>query len=252
MLGEVTRYPRYWWRRWRQPLVVTVHGTQLELGPHLTPELRDAVYKGRYERSEARCLNCLLKASDTVMEIGAGIGFLSTLAALRIGSDRVHAYEANPAMIPVIERTYALNGVQPTLTNATLGESDGVVEFFVEENLTESSLFRRSDSAKAVSVPRLDINREIERIRPTVLVIDIEGAECELVPLIRWQAIEKVLIDLHPFVIGEEKVKDVVAEIVAAGFTVDRRRSGTIKKLLVRSHDSGAFPPPLRHNGAAF
>lgn len=234
MLNEVARYPRYWWRRWRQPSVVDVLGTQLEMGPHLTPELRDAIYKGRYERSEARCLTSILKPTDTVMEIGAGIGFLSTLAALGVGSDRVHAYEANPAMIPVIERTYSLNGVRPTLTNATLGASDGTDEFFVEDNLTESSVFRRSDDARSVSVLRLDINREIERIAPTILVIDIEGAEGELVPVIRWHAIEKVLIDLHPFLIGEDEVKAVVAAIVAAGFAEDRRRSGTIKKLLVR------------------
>lgn len=234
MLDEVTRYPRYWWRRWRQPTVVEVLGTQLEMGPHLTPELRDAIYKGRYERSEARCLTKVLRETDTVMEIGAGIGFLSTLAALRIGSDRVHAYEANPAMIPVIERTYSLNGVRPSLTNATLGAGDGEVEFFVEDNLTESSVFRRSDEARSVTVPRLDINREIERIEPTVLVIDIEGAEAELVPVVRWHGVEKVLIDLHPFLIGEDEVKAVVAEITAAGFTEDRRRSGTIKKLLVR------------------
>jgi len=234
MLNEVLRFPRYWWRRWHQPPVVEVLGTRLEMGPHLTPELRDAIYKGRYERSEARCLTQVLKPADTVMEIGAGIGFLSTLAALRIGSDRVHAYEANPAMIPVINRTYTLNGVQPTLTNATLGAGDGTDEFFVEDNLTESSLFRRSDSAKVVSVPRLDINREIERIKPTILVIDIEGAEAELVPIIHWQQVEKVLIDLHPLIIGEERVSAVVAEIVAAGFAEDRRRSGTIKKLLVR------------------
>jgi len=234
MLVDLLRYPRYWWRLWRRPSEVTVRGVRLELGPHVTPALQREIYRERYERREARCLSRILRPADIVMEIGAGMGFLSTLAALRIGSDRVFAFEANPMMIEVIRRTYRLNGVQPALTHGVLGQGDGTVEFFVEPEFVASSLYRGSDSAQKFQVPLLDVTREMGRIRPTVVAMDIEGAERELVPVMSWDGVEKVIIDLHPLVIGEDGVGEVLSVLRLAGFVADRWLSSTNKKLLIR------------------
>jgi FkbM family methyltransferase len=200
----------------------------------VTPNIRTSIYAERYERGEARALTQRLEASDIVMEIGAGIGFLSTLCALRIGSERVFTFEANPALIEVIKQTYAANGVWPTLTHGTLAEKVGVAEFFVDEEFEASSLIRPCDDVKATEIPKFDINAEIARICPTMLILDIEGSEHDLVPIIDWQGIEKVVIDIHPERIGVEKAGEVVTMLQAAGFSVDRWLSGTRKKYLRR------------------
>lgn len=228
------RYPRYWWRSWRQPSAVTVYGVQLALGPYVTPDIRTSIYAERYERGEARSLTRRLEASDVVLEIGAGIGFLSTLCALRIGSERVFTYEANPALIEVIEKTYALNGVRPTLTHGTLAGEEGMAEFFVDKEYVASSLIRLSEDVEVVEIPQFDVNAEIARISPTMVVMDIEGAEHDLVPVIDWSEIEKVVIDIHPEWIGEDRAAEVVTMLEDAGFTVDRWLSGTRKKYLQR------------------
>jgi FkbM family methyltransferase len=231
---RLKRYPKLWWRSLTRPERITYHGVKLELGDHVTPEIRRDIYAERYERGEARWLVWELEPDDIVMEIGAGMGFISTLCALRLGSDRVFTYEANPALIPVVEAAYELNDVRPTLVNAVLAAGEGSVEFFVEEDFVASSVHRRSDHATPVSVPKIDINREIERIQPTFMVVDIEGAEEELVPLVDWAPIHKVIIDLHPHVIGDEKTANVLAVLTDSGLEVDTRISTTTKRLLRR------------------
>ncbi len=235
---RLKRYPKLWWRTWRQPDRITYHGVKLDLGYHVTPEIRRDIYAERYERGEARWLMWELEPSDIVMEIGAGMGFVSTLCALRLGSERVFAYEANPALIPVAEATYKLNDVQPTLINGILGSEDGSVEFYVEEDFVASSVHRRSEEATAVSVPKIDVKREIEKIKPTFMVVDVEGAEYDLVPLIDWSEIQKVIIDLHPHVIGEAKTAKVLAVLTHSGLEIDSRISTTTKKLLRRQRDT--------------
>ena len=233
-LGDLARYPRSWWRLWRRPDRVVVRGVGLEIGPHVTPELRRVIYRERYERREAICLERILRPDDTFVEIGAGMGFLSALAARRIGSDRVTAYEANPGMLPVIRRTWQINGVGPELVHGVLGDGDGSATFHVEAAFVSSSLHRRSAEAEEVEVPQLDAGREMARVRPTVVSMDVEGAELELVPLVPWQGVDRIVIDLHPGVIGRDGVAEVVGRLHSAGFSEHRRLSSTNKKLLVR------------------
>ena len=96
-----------------------------------SPTLRRILYSERYERSESRCAVVALSPDDVVLEVGSGLGYLSTICALRLGSERVHTYEADPGLIPRIRRHHALNGVAPEVHNAMLAGSTGSASFFV-------------------------------------------------------------------------------------------------------------------------
>ena len=125
------------------------------------------------------------------------------------------------------------------MRHAVLGDGEGSAEFFVEKDFVSSSLVRRSPDARALRVPRLDVNQEIGRFRPTVLVIDIEGAEYDLMPLILWDGIKKIVIDLHPGVIGVERTAAVLNVLRGAGFEVEKRLSSSRKKFLQRRQPVG-------------
>jgi FkbM family methyltransferase len=222
-------------RRWSKPASVRLHGVTLpvELGD---PDTARLLWSERYERGEARCLVAHLEAHDRVLEVGAGMGYLSTLCALRVGAAAVTAFEANPEQIPKIRRTYATNGVEPTLVHGLLAEGSGTSEFFLEERFVSSSTVRRSEHGRAIQVPRYDVNQEIARLRPTLLVMDIEGGEAELVPLVRWDeaSIRKIVIELHPAVLGAAGTRAVIERLQAAGFREDRRVGSTRKKYFGR------------------
>lgn len=91
-----------------------------------------------------------------VLELGAGIGFISTYCAKRIGSERVFAVEANPVDGGNNSRNLSLNGVTPQLTCGLLGRGDGEETFYIEGNFISSSTLQRSASAQAVKTRRYD------------------------------------------------------------------------------------------------
>lgn len=228
------RPARSLWRRLTRPERVRLHGVELALGERPTEKLRCALYRERYERGEARAVLLGLERDDVVLEIGCGAGFIATLCARRVGSERVTCYEANPALLPRIRATFAANGVSPTLVNAALGRDAGEVRLFVEREFVSSSLTPRGPDAEPVRVRMLPINEELRRIRPTCLVVDVEGGESELLPAIDWRGIRKLAIDLHPDVIGEARARELVALLAAQGFRERRCLSSRRKKFLTR------------------
>jgi len=234
-LLHLLRYPKYWWRLVARPSQVRLRGVLIQLDEEVPDAVRHQIYSERYERGEARCIVARLEPDDVVLEIGGGIGFLSTLCAQRIGSERVFSYEANPELIGWSERTYELNGVFPTLTSAMLGQTSTQRVLYVESEFVSSSTLRRSSQGKKILVPQLEVNREIERVNRSMLVMDIEGGESELVPAINWRGIRKVVLELHPGVIGKDGAEKVMSHLLDAGFLEDRRLSTTRKKYLERA-----------------
>jgi len=235
LLAGAARYPRYAWRLLTRPALVRLHGVAIEVAPDATPALRRALYSERYERGEARCVLLRVEPGDVVLEIGAGLGLLSTLCALRVGSERVTAYEANPALIPRIRATHSANGVAPQLVHAVLARNAGEAELWVEGEFVASSLLRRSNSATRVRVPQHAASEVIARVKPSCLIVDIEGGEVELLPAIDLRGVRKLILELHPDRIGETRAAMLVTWLTAQGLCEDRSISSTRKKFFART-----------------
>ena len=242
-VGDFGRYPRFLWRLWRRPDRVRLRGVTFELDASTSPTLRRLLYSERYERSESRCAAVALAPDDVVLEVGAGLGYLSTICALRLGSERVHTYEADPALIPRIRRHHALNGVAPQVHNAMLAERTGSAPFFVAAHFFSSSATAPHPETPGLEVPTLDVRAEFARIRPTFVLMDIEGGEGELVPLIDWSGVEKLAIELHPELLGPEGMRSLLATLAAAGFKESRLLSGKRKRYFCED--------PVRQNAEA-
>ncbi len=92
--------------------IFTISDVTLDLPDEiLSPDLIKWLKSSRYELQEARALAEFVKPDDVVMDIGAGIGFVSILAARIVGGRNVIAVEANSKLLPVIENNFALNNV---------------------------------------------------------------------------------------------------------------------------------------------
>jgi FkbM family methyltransferase len=209
----------------------TNYGVRLPLKhPAVTPPILKDIFFGGYEAKEAELVVKNIAADDVVMEIGAGIGFLSALCAKVTGSARVHAYEANPQLIDVIRQVHRINGVAPTVSNVVLGDGEGERTFWLERDYWASSLIQGSSEATPVQVRQIDLNCEIERIRPTLLIVDIEGGEYELLRHARLDPIRKIVIEVHPHVLGHAQVSEMLGWLLAAGFALDL---GNLRKNVV-------------------
>jgi FkbM family methyltransferase len=209
----------------RQVQTVAIGGVQIPVRCEFSSKIIADLCFGDYEAAEVRMVSEKITKDDVVLEFGGGLGLVSTLCAKRIGSERVFCYEANPAMIHVIKDTYRTNGVSPSLSHGLLGTADGMAELFVGAHFYSASAISFSSDAKKIQVPSFAINSVIHQVRPTFLIMDIEGGERDLVPAIDFSGIRKVLIELHPGRIGDEGVRRVRQCLTAAGLSVDTRLS---------------------------
>jgi FkbM family methyltransferase len=196
-------------------------GVTLRLGKHLTPRLGRKILSGEYEAAERRIVRQRLRPDDVVLEVGAGVGLLATLCAQIVGDSRVTTVEANPALEPVIRETFALNRVQPTLVTGLLGDGEGTESFFVEHHLWSSSTLRRSASAKEVKVARHDFGALLRRVRPTFLIMDIEGGELALLRGRQLDGVRGLAIELHERLIGKGNADAIRNDLARQGFRRD-------------------------------
>jgi FkbM family methyltransferase len=213
-------------RNLRGPAVVNHAGVRMAVGDHLSPTVRKFLYAGDYEKSELRAIRDHLEADDVVMEVGTGLGFISLQCARRIGADRVHTFEANADLEPHIRRNYELNGLRPSLAICLLSDRAGEADFYVEPDFWASSTVRRNETSAVRKVAMRSLNDEVRRIRPTFLILDIEGGEYDLLRILEdFLTIKKVSIELHEDVIGPEKIEEIRRRLVDAGFAIDPQYS---------------------------
>lgn len=213
------------YQRLRQPTFITIKGIKISLGEHISEEIRDQLYLGYYESSEIHVTKHWLDPDDVVMEIGAGIGFISSYCAKTIGSNRVFAYEANPELENHIRENYKLNGINPTLESCLIGDQNGEKIFYLEKAFWGSSTHPWTSEAKPVKVPMKSFEQEVKRLNPTFLIVDIEGGEYELFKVANLHNIKKICVELHPENIGREKTEFIKDRLSQAGFRVNEEFS---------------------------
>ncbi len=221
---RLLQYARVRFMSWCNPEVI-IAGVSIPLTKCISDNVREAMFNGGYEAAELRTIEATLSADDLVLEIGTGIGLISTYCAKRIGSDRVFTFEANPALEPYIRGVYARNGVSPALQICILGQGDGEETFYVHSDFWSSSVYQRSANSRRVSIPRKDLNQAIAQLRPTLLIMDIEGGESDLFKFINLDGIRKISIELHTSIIGKARVDEILALLAQRGFEIDWRYS---------------------------
>lgn len=217
------------WRERRQPDVIRLGGVLIPIDRGLYSEkIIRRLYDGGYEREERDALVRTLRATDRLLELGAGIGYLSAVAACRIGSGRVTTCEANPQLLPAIARVHELNGVCPTVRHGVMSERDdvGSCRFYMHRNFWSSSLQEPKGRYEIVDVPVLHWQAELARLEPTYLVMDIEGGEIDLLEHFECASVERMLIEFHPRKTGEAGVDRVFDRLAAQGFVFARVEPG--------------------------
>src|SRR5690349_1494601 len=195
-LRKASHWLAYQIRILRRP-IITVEGVQLRVGRHLSRRVERALSRGAYVRQELQLIGALLEPEDVVLEVGAGLGLVSSYCARRVGSSQVFAFEADPDLEPCIRETYELNGVEPHLDMCAIGARAGRVTIYRDKHLVSSSVGRRRGGTRPVEVPGKALNYVVHRFRPTLLIIDAEGAERDLFDGAELPTVTKIVLELH-------------------------------------------------------
>lgn len=185
----------------------------------ITPIIHESLDSGTYESAEADELSSLIQDGEVILEVGAGIGFISTLSARNPSTKRVFAIEANPRLMDVIKRTHQLNSVNVTTFHEMVGDHDGTATFHIHRDFWASSVIHRD--GEAVTVPVASFQRRLDECRPTMLIIDIEGAETTLFENVDLRGVRKIMVELHQNFVGRRGVKRVFDTLSAKNFVFD-------------------------------
>ncbi|HND80256.1 MAG TPA: FkbM family methyltransferase [Accumulibacter sp.] len=208
--------------RWQRPAWAENQGIWLPCcQPGISAGIARQIFFGEYESKEIDIVSQKIADHDIVIEVGAGLGFLSAYCAKRIGSTQIHSFEANPALMPLITATYEKNSVSPAINNILLGRGAGKCDFYVEDDFWASSTSPRSADATVIQVVQQDLNETFYRLSPTFLIVDIEGGEGEFFAYAELSGIKKICLETHPDVLGNEGISQIFSRLFSAGFVLD-------------------------------
>jgi FkbM family methyltransferase len=170
---------------------------------------------GASEPQVQEALVRLLGAGDVVYDVGANVGFLTLLAARRVGpAGAVYAFEPHPRAAEVLRANVRANSFANVhVVEAAVGRTTGRVRIRADDHLTA----RLGDAGFDVSQIALD---HVDAAAPTLVKIDVEGAEVDVL-----EGASRVLAEARPVVICELHggTEEACASLLAAaGYDVSR------------------------------
>lgn len=194
----------------------------------MSDTMRHVIRKGEYEKGEAKNLYRIVEPGERVLELGGGIGFLSSVIGRLQCAEKIVTVEANPELIPLIHTTHRLNGVEAEVIHAAAvgDEAIGSVSFSLDLDFWASGIKARKAKMvrTVVEVPALALGALVRTYRPTMLIADVEGTEIELFQRPSdIDGVQKVLVEVHDKMIGPRGIKQLFDFFSAAGFYVDVR-----------------------------
>lgn len=191
-------------------------------------KIRRLLRANEYEAKESEAALRVVREGDVVVELGGGIGYMSTLVATKRAIKSVHVFEANPNLIPYIKSVHAANDVTNAhVHNAILGPRKSTVDFYIREPMLGSSLaiLEGEIDPPATKVDVLDAKTTFAELGANVLICDIEGAEVDLIPQLDLTGLRAAIIETHPQWIGPEGINKVFRAFMDAGLAYYHRGS---------------------------
>lgn len=193
----------------------------------LTPAIREAMRTGGFEVEEAKQIPLIVRPGDRVLEIGAGIGFISTLLS-RERVSQVVAVEANPNLLGYMEELHVRNGVRnvrrvhAVLTNGP----ETAATFYLREDFWMGSLSAQPNPwIDSVTVPTLSLDGLLRSEMINLIVCDVEGAEADLFDGADLSGVDRIFVETHDHVTGLSGVRRLFNTMNTQGFVYDPRHS---------------------------
>ena len=225
-LDRLTARMRATYVNFVQPRTISVHGKRIGLDYKRYPKIViEGLSRGWYEEAELGLIEQLARQGRIVrgmrvMDIGSALGLTSMRIADIVGDDAVVGYEADPATAADCRRNLEFNRHRYAVHHAAMvsGNEDHVT-FNIHPELWASSLLTLGETTEAVSVPARNFTRELEAFRPHVIMMDVEGAEVDLLTSVRdFGAVSLILVEQHPAIIGEGRLDAMAEHLSTHGF----------------------------------
>lgn len=189
----------------------------LKLSPNdrgLSRQLRNFGFR---EPLNCQCYVKFIDANDTLLDIGANIGFFTIM-----GNDakRIICVEPLSDAIALLRENIELNGLSDKceIVQAAVGpEGELHLEVNPHMNLSRVVGERKSDTVTVRSIP---LGELVERHSPNLIRLDVEGFEYEILHGQIPDSIDKVSLEFHHELLGEERSNALLTYFEVEGFRV--------------------------------
>ncbi|MBV1707050.1 MAG: FkbM family methyltransferase [Hyphomicrobiales bacterium] len=211
------------WRAISAPKRVVQDGITLNLpGSDTDRRIRSQMLRGVYETPKRMVAEALLQPGDRVLELGAGLGLVTITAARIVGAGNIVSYEAAPDTFALLAANLQANHFNVDLRNRAIGTQDGTLTFHVNSDIISSGADATRGS-RAIEAPADAAARIFAEVRPDVLIMDIEGAEAEVVPTCPLGMLRAVMIQVHTDLVSDVAASAIMKQMIDAGlmFQID-------------------------------
>lgn len=173
-----------------------------------------------FEHELAERLVGALKDRDVFYDVGANIGMMSLLVAKAAGpSVEVHAFEPEPQNAERLRANGQLNALPNMFVHeAALGRATGPADLYVSGGVgvgTHTILGGAEVTEREVlpiSVFTGDDWVAKMRVAPTLMKIDVEGAEMDVLlgfeQLLDARGVREILVEIHPDVLAKQGLSE--------------------------------------------
>lgn len=205
-----------------------VHGVRVPIGSdEVSPEIWDALQSGRYEANEARHIPRAIRRGDRVLELGAGIGVITSIIA-SVQAVRVWSFEADPQTTLLAQRVIDQNCKDNvTLSNGMLAAGPPTkATFYRRADFWMSSRFPEQGPYESMfEITSNNIDHFIETHHINAVVMDVEGAELDILQRASLPGVERVFLELHDHLYGLAGVHAIAKAMSCKGLIYDPRAS---------------------------
>ena len=192
-----------------------------------TPGKTVRVLSGSYEPENTRIFESLLQPGATVVDVGAHAGYYTLLSAGLVapGGD-VHAFEPNPRNVEFLRRHVRINRLSSLrIEAAAVADVDGMSRFRFG---TGSGTGRLGEDG-TIEVPTVTLDSYCDRhqLEPTLIKIDVEGAELRVL-----RGAVQTLEHSRPIVVlsthGPEVHRECLAFLRQRGYSIEAIGDGEV------------------------
>ena len=174
------------------PWAERLTGFRTAPGDYLPDRLR--ILTGRYEAEELELMRPLIWPGQTVIDVGANVGYTTRFFAQRVGpTGKVHAFEPNPLIYPLLKQNLA-GWAQVSVYNLGLASVNGKLPLFVAGTNQGVSCFSEKYPAKHLAYRKGETMRTVDAEvvigdeflkrkaihHVDVIKIDVEGWELDV------------------------------------------------------------------------
>lgn len=177
-----------------------------ELRKHITvrPEIRSDKYVIGHACNDYKTLPYF---GETILDLGANIGTFSVLAALS-GATRVYAFEPEPGNFKMLKtNTAAFEGVEVYEAAVTTSSADEVSFFLTKGNASVCHSVIQFKGRPEIKVANKNFAELLKETKATVIKMDIEGTEFDLLSEPLPDHVLDVAVEIHFNKPGNREIK---------------------------------------------